>query len=139
MQCGISIIPFFEFLVLSRFFLGVLNAFYVSVASSYIKENFPFNLRKKMGAVYSAGRILGILICYLISELFNYTEDETEHIIVFFGPAFLALIQAILIRIYLPESIVDLLKLQRYDQLRASVGLLYSQEIVSLRIQQIKD
>ena len=73
LQCGMSVIPFLEFLVLSRFLLGILNAFYVSIASSYLKENFPFNLRKKMGAIYSVGRILGILICYSIGELSDYS------------------------------------------------------------------
>lgn len=75
LECGMSIIPFFELLVLSRFFLGILNAFYVSIASGYLKENFTVGLRKKMGAIYSVGRILGILICYSIGELFDYSSD----------------------------------------------------------------
>lgn len=96
--------------MVSRFILGVLNAFYVSVSASYIKETFPYALRKPFGAIYSSARILGILICYVIAEIFDYRKDETEHVVVFFGLAFLALVQAILIFLYLPHSPVEMIK-----------------------------
>lgn len=108
LQCTVSVIPYLETLVLSRFFLGCLNAIYTSVASGYLKEIFPPRMRKKCGAVFSCGRILGILLCYSIAELSHYSEDETEHVIVFFGPAILAVLQSILIVAFLPQSFYDL-------------------------------
>ena len=59
-------IPSFPLLVICRFVLGILVAWYMALAMNLIKEHFPDDYWKPFGAVYSAMRILGILLAYII-------------------------------------------------------------------------
>ena len=65
--CAGTIIPNLLVLSVSRFLLGVFNAFQMSISSAYIKETFPAHIRKPLGAIYSSSRIFGMLLCYLIA------------------------------------------------------------------------
>jgi len=49
-----------------RFFLGILSAQYMALSINLIKEHFSDDYWKPFGAVYSAMRILGILLAYII-------------------------------------------------------------------------
>lgn len=73
--CGISVIPTFYTVLIGRFSLGSLVSLYLSVSVGYIKETFPSFIRKSLGAIYSTGRVLGIVICYMIAYLSNYSQD----------------------------------------------------------------
>lgn len=108
-------IPTVYTVLIGRFLLGASTSVYLSVSVGYIKETFPAFMRKYLGAIYSCGRVLGILICYLIATLSKYSKDITEHIIVFFGPAYISIIQAILVRFYLPDSVIELVKKNRNE------------------------
>lgn len=97
-------------LILCRFALGILSAQYMSLAISLIKEHFPDNLWKPYGAVYSAMRILGILLCYVLGQLFSSERSNNGNIFIFFGPAIISIIQATYLGYHLPESPVELLR-----------------------------
>jgi sugar phosphate permease len=75
-------------------------------------------MRRYLGAIYSCGRTLGILVCYLIATISSYSVDYTEHIIVFFGPAYISIIQAVLVKLYLPDSVIELLDKNRNEDAR---------------------
>lgn len=107
--CALSLLPHLFIFVLSRFILGILNGFHMSLASAFIKEIFPSHIRKPLGAVYSTARIMGMLTCYLIAEVSGYTLTEADHIITFMGPAFISVLQSFLFRWFMPDSIVEMI------------------------------
>ena len=57
---------------------------------------------KALGAVSACGRVLGILVCYIIAHFSDYKKDNTAIMVIQFGPAYLAVFQALLIWIFLP-------------------------------------
>ena len=138
--CGLSIIPTLISLILSRFLLGVLNGLHMSLASGYIKETFPSHIRKPLGAVYSTSRIFGMLFCYLVSEISGYahTLDNTEHILVFLGPAIIGTIQSILFFIFMPDSIVESISKLGEERALECLSYFYEGENIELRYRQMQ-
>lgn len=67
----------------------------------------------------------GILICFTVAEIFHYKEDLIEHNSIFFGLAYLALLQAILIYFFLPHSPLEMLGKGNEKELTAAVKTLY--------------
>lgn len=94
-------------------------------------------MRKYLGAIYACGRVLGILVCYMIATLSNFAQDDTEHIFVFFGPAYISVIQAILVKFYLPDSVIELLRKNRNEDACESLSMIYAPENVQRRLKQI--
>lgn len=121
----ISILPAIEAILVSRFLLGILNAFYTSVPASYIKEVFPACLKSQFGAIYSCGRVSGILVCFTVAEIYDYREDILEHNSIFLGLTYMALLQAILIFFFLPHSPIEMLGKGNEKELMAAVKTLY--------------
>ena len=68
--CGLSILPSLPLVVVCRFFLGVICAQYMALSVNLIKEHFTDFYWKPFGAMYSAMRILGILLAYVIGTIF---------------------------------------------------------------------
>lgn len=98
-------IPNFVILVISRFILGFLSAQYMTLALNSIKDHFPEQLWKPYGAVYSSMRVLGILICYFVGEVFSEaTNSSAGNITLFFVPVLISGVQALTLGYYLPES-----------------------------------
>jgi hypothetical protein len=102
----------------------------MSVAAAYIKETFPTSLKKPFGAIYASSRVFGILVCYTIAEIFDYKQDEREHISVYFGLSYLAIIQAILVYFYLPHSPVEMMARNNEKEFMATMEMLYRREDV---------
>ena len=121
-----------------RFLLGVLNGLQMSLASAYIKEVFPAYVRKPLGAVYSTSRIMGMLICYFIALMGNYTTNDYEHIFIFLGPAFISILQSLLFYRFMPDSIQEMVVKQNEDRAKECLRLFYSPENVEKRYMQIK-
>lgn len=87
----------------------------MALAMNLIKDHFPEQLWKPYGALYSAMRILGVLLCYFVGNIFSdVTTSNVGNITVFFGPAFIAAVQALTLGYYLPESPVELIRNKKY-------------------------
>ena len=77
----------------------------MALSINLIKEHFTDFYWKPFGAAYSAMRILGILIAYVIGTIFIQSDvAQTGHIFLFLGPAIIAIFQALTIGFNLPES-----------------------------------
>jgi hypothetical protein len=71
----------------------MIASHYMALTVNLIKEHFPDRLWKPYGAVFSATRILGILICHTLGYLFLENKTRAGNYILFFGPAVIAGIQ----------------------------------------------
>ena len=101
--CGLSILPSFPLIVICRFFLGIVCAQYMALSVNLIKEHFTDFYWKPFGAAYSAMRILGILIAYVIGTIFIQSgASDTGHIFLFLGPAIISIFQALTLGYNLP-------------------------------------
>lgn len=108
--CSFSVLQSFPVLVFCRFCLGILSAFYLALACNLIKDHYPDHMWKPLGALFSAARIIGILICYIMGQLFSTLTTATGNIVLFFGPLIIAAVQSIVLGYQLPESPVELLQ-----------------------------
>lgn len=90
--------------MICRFLLGIICAQYMALAPNLIKDHFPDRLWKPYGAVYSAMRIIGMLFCYFIGEIFINNSDSARSIALFLGPVVISIIQAVALYFILPES-----------------------------------
>ncbi len=61
-------------------------------------------------------RIFGILLSYIIGNFFADRDDDTGNITLFFIPAFLSGMQALLFGMHLPESPVELLRMKQPEK-----------------------
>lgn len=60
-----------------------------------------------------------------MAEIFDYREDLIEHNSIFFGLAYLALLQAILIFFFIPHSPIEMLNKGNEKELTVAVKTLY--------------
>ena len=83
----------------------------MALSVNLLKEHFTDFYWKPFGAAYSAMRILGILIAYIIGTIFiQNNAAETGHIFLFSGPAIISFFQALTLGYNLPESPVEMLR-----------------------------
>ena len=109
--CGLSVLPSFPLVVVCRFFLGIICAQYMALSINLIKEHFTDFYWKPFGAMYSAMRILGILLAYVIGTIFIQLKSASNgHIVLFLGPAVISIFQALSLGYNLPESPVEMLR-----------------------------
>ncbi len=97
--CGLQFVPWFPLLVLIRFLMGIISAHYMPLAPNLIKDHFTDDLWKPYGALYSAMRIIGMLLSFLLGEPFI---DGSANIPLFIGPFVISLIQSIGVYFFLP-------------------------------------
>jgi sugar phosphate permease len=102
----------FYSLLIGRFMLGVIVSLMTSNSGSYIKQTFSARLRRNFGAIYALSRSIGSEICYLLGY-FVRSEDLTQFIILY-GVSCLAVLIAILTLIFLPNTPVEMLSLNKF-------------------------
>ena len=86
----------------------------MALGLNLIKDHFPDRLWKAYGAVYSATRILGILLCYVFGHLFRNITSNAGNALLFCGPLLISVVQAVCIGCYLPESPVELIRVKQF-------------------------
>lgn len=74
------------------------------------------------------GRITGILYCYGLGTVLKQTGVPDYWRIMFVMPGAMAVIQSLLIFLFVPDSPIDLLKRGAHDDLEAYVSVHYHEE-----------
>jgi hypothetical protein len=95
------------------------------IAPQYTRELSPASLRPLFGSFFSLGRITGIVFCYLLGLIFQLTNTPSYWRIMFAIPGALAIIQAILIKLYVPASPIELAENQDEGKLRRVITKIY--------------
>ena len=99
----------FPTLVIGRIILGLCCGIYTAIAPQYIKEIAPPKLRPLMGSFFSLGRVIGMVFCYGLGVIFYETHVDAYYRIMFTMPAGFAVLQALLIFFFVPDSPVEML------------------------------
>lgn len=79
-------------------------------------------------------RILGILLAYIIGQIFEGNTTRAGNITLFFGPTFISIIQTVMIGYNLPESPVELLRANETIKAGEALELLFSREDSAKRL-----
>ena len=107
-----------ETIFIGRFILGICCGIYTAIAPQYIKEISPIKLRPLLGCFFSLFRCVGIVVCYALGVIFTSANVWAYYRIIFAVPGALALVQAITIFFFVPDSPVEHLEKFRKESHR---------------------
>lgn len=126
--CGITEAPYFECLMVGRFLLGIICAWENSIGAVLIKEYAPLNYRSLFGALFLTARAAGITFIFAISYIFDYEPNDIEFRLINMIPAFISLLQLVLLWLFAPHTPADLVARNRTDELRDFASRIYAKE-----------
>jgi hypothetical protein len=97
------------------------------MGATLIRDLTPIQMRSLFGAFYLTSRVSGITLSFVVGLAFDYNLSTVPLCLVNYIPAFLALVQLILMRIFVPVVPADLINKSEFDELKKFFLTLYSE------------
>lgn len=98
--CAVTLVPFYSVMIIGRFLLGIVASWENTFAAILIKDLTPLQYRAMFGGLFYTARISGITFSSLMAVIFWWQLDDTEVILINLLPVYIAIIQWILLKMF---------------------------------------
>ena len=125
-------------ILVGRLVYGWCVACYCSWSQKYLNDLVPISLKTFTRSVHSIWVTGSIMLGYFLGLIFNKAGVEDYYRIMFCVPGVLALIQLILMVIFVPDSPAELFEKQMYEEGRKVLEKIYTWEFVDIMVYKYK-
>lgn len=125
-------------LLAGRFFYGFCIACYCKWSPKYIHDLAPVNLKHFTRSIYSLWVVGAMLLGYFLGLIFSQNNVTNYFRVMFCVPGVLALIQLVMMIIFVPPSPSELFRKQLYEEGRRVLEKIYSAQFIDIMMDKYK-
>jgi MFS family permease len=100
----------FASLIVGRFIEGVCVGYYSAISPMYLREIAPKELRKKLGLLFSLGKVVGVLVIIAMELSFHALEVDLGWRVILSMTAIFSILQAILIYFFGSDTPTEMIE-----------------------------